>query len=170
MKRSTLKKFILLSLSVIIVFLFTIVIQKISHESKVESIKHYLEDFPLIESDGSQTSSTTRCNGTTVLILFNSTCEHCQAEIKDIKAHHILFNETTIAFISTEPLEAINTFASDLNLGSFGNMKWYQISHDDLYKHFGTVSQTYPVYCHSIASHRCACLPNFFFGYPQKYS
>lgn len=140
MKRSTIKKIILLSLSAIIVFLLAIVIQRIGHESKVESINHSLEDFPLIGSDGSQTSSTALGNGTTVLVLFNSTCEHCQAEIKDIKEHHALFKETAIALVSTEPLEIINAFASDLKLESFSNIKWYQIPSDDLYKHFGTVS------------------------------
>lgn len=140
MKRDTLKKLILLLLSAIVVFLLSIVVQKISHESEVESLKQSLEDFTLVESDGNQISSTALCNGTTVLILFNPTCEHCLAEIKDIRAHHVLFKEITIALVSTESLEAINAFASDLNLGSFDNMKWYQISPDDLYKHFGTVS------------------------------
>lgn len=140
MKRTTLKKFILLSLSGVIVFLLSIVIQKISHESEVESIRQSLEDFPLIESDGNQTSSTALCNGTAVLILFNSTCEHCQAEIKDIQNHHVLFKETTIALVSTEPLEVINTFASDLKLDNLSHLKCYHVSSDDLYKHFGTVS------------------------------
>jgi hypothetical protein len=140
MKRHALKNLILLSLSAIIVFLLSIVVQKVSHESEIDSSKQTLEDFTLVESDGNQISSTTLGNGTTVLILFNPSCEHCQAEIKDIKAHHVLFKETTIAFVSTEPLEVINTFVSDLNLGSFDNMKWYQISPNDLYKHFGTVS------------------------------
>jgi thiol-disulfide isomerase/thioredoxin len=140
MKRTTLKKFILLSLSGIIVFLLSILIQKISHESEVESLRHNLEDFPLIESDGNQTSSTALCNGTTVLILFNSTCEHCQAEIKDISEHHVLFKETAVALISTEPLEVINAFASDFKLDNLGHFKCYHVSSDDLYKHFGTVA------------------------------
>jgi cytochrome oxidase Cu insertion factor (SCO1/SenC/PrrC family) len=140
MKRSAFKKMILLSLVVVIAFLFVVVIKKITHESSVKSEQQHLADFALIESDGNHTNSTSVCSGTTVLILFNSTCEHCQAEITQLKTYSKQFKKNNVVLISTEPLETINTFVHDLKLDTENHFRCYQISQDDLYNHFGTVS------------------------------
>jgi thiol-disulfide isomerase/thioredoxin len=140
MKRDTLKKLILLLLVVIIAFLLVVVVKKVNHESSVENEKHHLANFSLIESDGSHTNSTSVCDKTTVLVLFNSSCEHCQAEIKELSKYSQQFGKTNIVLISTEPLETINNFTHALQLDSANQFRFYQISQDDQYKHFGTVS------------------------------
>jgi len=72
-----------------------------------------------------------------ILILFNSTCEHCQYELSQIKANITDFNAVELLFVSAEPIEVIKQVASAF--AAADNIKFIKISPEDVYENFGTV-------------------------------
>lgn len=72
-----------------------------------------------------------------VLILFNSTCEHCQYELSQIKARIEDFKELELVFLSSEPIAAIKQAAAPFE--SVGNATFVKINPKDVYENFGTV-------------------------------
>lgn len=72
-----------------------------------------------------------------VLVLFNSTCEHCRNQIAQIRAEANSFKECELIFLSTESISVIK----DMSLGfdSFSNVNFIKINPEDLYGSFGAV-------------------------------
>ncbi|MDZ7650681.1 MAG: protein disulfide isomerase family protein [Cytophagales bacterium] len=72
-----------------------------------------------------------------VLVLFNSTCEHCQYELGQIKENIANFNEVELVFLSTESISTIRQVAKVFESGS--NVNFVKIKPEDVYENFGTV-------------------------------
>lgn len=72
-----------------------------------------------------------------VLVLFNSTCEHCQYELKQIKEKIAVFDEVELVFLSSEPIAAIKSEAAPFK--SVRNAKFVKINPEDVYENFGVV-------------------------------
>jgi thiol-disulfide isomerase/thioredoxin len=76
----------------------------------------------------------------TVVILFNTTCEHCQYEATEIKKSISFFEKTSILMISSEPIKTIKAFAEEYGLNSEANITFAKINRDDVFETFGSVS------------------------------
>lgn len=72
-----------------------------------------------------------------VFILYNSTCEHCQYELTQIRASMHLFKDVELVFLSSEPISAIKKVA--LLFESHRNVNFIKINPEDVYDNFGTV-------------------------------
>lgn len=72
-----------------------------------------------------------------VLILFNSTCEHCQYELSQINAEINSFNNIELVFLSSEPIPAIKQSA--LPFEGNRNVNFVKINPEDVFDNFGTV-------------------------------
>jgi thioredoxin-related protein len=72
-----------------------------------------------------------------ILILFNSTCEHCQYELNQIKENITDFNEVELVFLSSEPIVIIREVAAAFV--SVGNVNFIKINPEDVYENFGTI-------------------------------
>jgi thioredoxin-related protein len=72
-----------------------------------------------------------------VMVLFNSTCEHCQYELNQINERIEDFNELDLVFLSSEPVAAIKQAAAPFE--SVGNATFIKINPEDVYENFGTI-------------------------------
>lgn len=72
-----------------------------------------------------------------VLVLFNSTCEHCQYELGQINESIANFNEVELVFVSSESIATIKQVAAAF--ASESNVNFVRISPEHVYENFGTV-------------------------------
>ncbi len=72
-----------------------------------------------------------------VLVIFNSTCEHCQYELSQIKNNMSNFNNLELVFLSSESISVIKRVA--LLFESAPNVSFVKINPEHLYDSFGTV-------------------------------
>lgn len=76
----------------------------------------------------------------TVLIYFNSVCEHCQYEAQAIRERADAFRQATIVLISSESLPPIRAFAVKYGLNKCSNIHFASLSFGDVVRTFGSVS------------------------------
>jgi thioredoxin-related protein len=93
---------------------------------KIRSLDSTLFVFPRAES--------------MLIIYFNSTCEHCQYELKEIREHAALFDGTHLLLVSSENMADIRTFSLQSGLTDRENVSFAKINPDDVYDTFGSVS------------------------------
>jgi thioredoxin-related protein len=75
-----------------------------------------------------------------VLIFFNSGCEHCQYEMKDVREKINLFKGRPIVFLSSENISVISSASRNFKLDSLPNVTFAKINPDDVFDAFGSVS------------------------------
>ena len=119
--------------------------QKIQHRNLIRKKILQLKPLSLLDIDSTKYIYSTskykyNTSGKVVIILFNSTCEHCLAEIEDIKKHIESFRSTDVLLVSTESPAEIRSFAEQSGLSGFPNFHFANISFDDLYERFGVAS------------------------------
>jgi hypothetical protein len=76
----------------------------------------------------------------TVVMLFNTACEHCHYEVTEIKKSISSFQRTSILMISSEPIKTIKAFAKEYGLDSEATITFAKINRDDVFETFGSVS------------------------------
>ncbi len=74
----------------------------------------------------------------TVLIYFNSDCDHCQREIAALREKPELFAEASLVLMSAQPLQEIQTFASTIDFGT-ADARFVHVSHEQIATVFGTL-------------------------------
>lgn len=126
------------------VFAF-LIYQKIQHKNLIQKKILQLKPLSLLDISGSKYIYSTRehtynTSKKMVIILFNSSCEHCQAEIEDIKNHIGSFQSTDVLLVSTETPAEIRSFAEQSGLIGLPNFHFANIRFDDLYEQFGIAS------------------------------
>ncbi len=73
----------------------------------------------------------------TLLLFFNTTCEHCQYETEQIKKNNASFRMSNVLFISRQPKNDIQLFDSIYHLSKYSFIKLLRDSTDYTYKIFG---------------------------------
>jgi len=126
--------FILLSL----VFLFT---NCAKEEKKVPDVKREINELPYLafkNLDGSP-ATTRDLPGGSILILFNTDCDHCQREAKSIQENLSSFREFTLQFIASDSVENIQKFAREYGLDNQPNVRFGRAEGVDVYMNFGSI-------------------------------
>ena len=77
---------------------------------------------------------------TTIIIFFNSNCEHCQYEARAIAQNISAFTKAHLLFISEESKKSIIAFSTIHKLDSSDGVWWLKMQSDDVYKTFGPIS------------------------------
>lgn len=88
--------------------------------------------------DGSP-ATTRDLPGSSILILFNTDCDHCQREAKAIQENLNAFQNYTLQFIAAEAPELIQKFAQDYGLSNQPNIRFGQAEGVDVYMNFGSI-------------------------------
>lgn len=86
--------------------------------------------------------------GKTILVMFNSDCDHCQREAKEISEKINLFKDYTLYFLASDPAENIQKFAVDYGLANLGNVIFGRAEVPDVIQTFGPIA-TPSVYIYS---------------------
>lgn len=84
-------------------------------------------------------ASTRDLPGSSVLILFNTDCDHCQREAKAVQENLKAFTSYTIQFIASDTPEAIQKFSQDYGLINLSNVRFGRAEGVDVYMNFGSI-------------------------------
>jgi len=126
------------ALALLILFLSFIIYNKASHRKYVTEKTKRLQALKLKTISG--TDYTLPTGKQLLIILFNTTCEHCMAEAKALSKTIHSFEDATIVMVSTESLEEIRNFSRDYDLNNYTNVFFTSIDDTELYNAFGTVN------------------------------
>jgi thioredoxin-related protein len=113
-------------------------VEKLRTVDKAKEKIASLKSLPIVVMDSSRYELPTTVS--TVVILFNTTCEHCQYEATEIKKSISFFSKTSILMISSEPIKKIKTFSEEYALNNESSVTFAKISRDDVFETFGSVS------------------------------
>lgn len=89
------------------------------------------------------TNKNLQPNLNTVFIYFNSKCDFCQQEAKDISNNIEEFKSTQFIFVSRESFEVIQNFSQQYKLNNKSNITFLHDSLDIFYNRFGATSIPY---------------------------
>ena len=122
-----------------IIFIVYTTVSKLLVQREVKQKNSVLHKLPIVSLDSLDFSFGTQPRPI-VILLFNSTCEHCQNEILALKKSINYFSGTSLVFISSEPLLTIKTFSTSFGLSSLPNIHFCKINPEDMYESFGSIS------------------------------
>lgn len=117
MKRTVVKKVIIVVVVLFLVVMGVQVLKKLQHKEQVQQALAILPKFSFYTLEGgSFTNAQLPQNNKIVFIYFNTECEYCFYETKDISEQLERFKATTLLLVSNEKKEAIKAFAIKQNL------------------------------------------------------
>jgi cytochrome oxidase Cu insertion factor (SCO1/SenC/PrrC family) len=119
--------------------LFTI--QSCTSTDKNDSTATAQNDLPTMavtKSDGTQLDLR-GLTGKTVLILFQTECDHCQREATAIQENISAFKDYSLYFITTNPLQEIEKFANEYKLAGQPNVHFCQATSINILNSFGPI-------------------------------
>lgn len=94
------------------------------------------------------TVSTRNLAGGSILILFNTECDHCQREAKEINEKIDAFKNYELLFIAADSVQKIDNFSRTYNLANKPNVKFGRAEYQDVFLNFGSIP-TPSVYIYS---------------------
>jgi len=77
--------------------------------------------------------------GKVILVLFQTDCDHCQREAKEIRDNIVSFRDYTIYFITADQMPAIEKFGKDYDLLNHSNISFGMTSVNDVLTNFGSI-------------------------------
>ena len=92
--------------------------------------------------------ATKLLQGKTVLVLFQTDCDHCQREAADIEHNLHAFSTSTVYFITSNPMAEIEKFAREYKLDERKNVHFAWTSTENILKSFGPI-ETPSIYIYS---------------------
>jgi peroxiredoxin len=120
------KRIILYGLIIVLLggtrFLVVKTYQKIEHK---KVIAHTIQQLPAvsIKTIGGETALLSpKVEKASILLFFNTECEHCQYEAMEAKKQIGKFDKTQLYFLSPEPLDSLYKFAKRYGLASVKNI------------------------------------------------
>ena len=97
-----------------------------------------LPDLLLTTTQGNQLNAQA-LEGKTVLVLFQSGCDHCQREAEAIQKHLSSFAEYNLYFVTSAPMPDIQQFAKDYRLNEQENVFFAATDVPAILKNFGAI-------------------------------
>ena len=131
---------IIISIAGILFFLVTKILIKLKEKEKIAD---QIKTFPKlsVEAIGLNKFELWGKSGkVSVVIFFNSSCEHCQYEAITIAQELASFRGTNLLFISEESAEEIATFSREYQLNDKPEVWWLKMDPDNVYKTFGSIA------------------------------
>ena len=123
-----------------LIFLITKTVIKLNHREKISEQTKTLQYLSLRSVGSNKLVDWSKLRKSTVLIFFNSGCEHCQYEVSAIQKELIGFEGVNLLFISEESEEKIIAFSKKYQLDNKENILWLIINPEDVYETFGAIS------------------------------
>jgi peroxiredoxin len=87
-----------------------------------------------------EASTTRTLPGNSILILFNTDCDHCQREATEISEKNEAFKNYEILFIASDSVHQIENFSKTYHLADKPNVKFGRAEYQDVYTNFGAIS------------------------------
>lgn len=133
-------------------FLMLVVLAGGCNQSKKveEATKQEINELPYLtyQTLKGDTVSTRTLPGGSILILFNTECDHCQREAKEISEKLEAFKNYELLFIAADSVHKIDNFSKTYNLVDKPNVKFGRAEYQDVFMNFGSIP-TPSVYIYS---------------------
>lgn len=84
-------------------------------------------------------SSTRSLPGKSIIILFNTDCDHCQHEAEEINNNADYFKDYHLYFIAADSIHHIQAFGDKYGLSNKQNMHFGRAEFNDVYMNFGSI-------------------------------
>lgn len=85
------------------------------------------------------TVSTRSLPGSSILILFNTECDHCQRAAKEISEKIEAFKNYELLFIAADSVHKIDNFSITYDLASKPNVKFGRAEYQEVFMNFGSI-------------------------------
>ncbi len=121
-----------------LLFLVYLVIEKIAEKKGLTIKIQTLPKAPLVDLDS--VAYTIPSATSTCLIHFNSGCEHCQYELKEINREQKAFINARVILMSSEDIAIIKKTSIDFGLASIHNIHFVKINPEHVFDTFGPLS------------------------------
>ncbi len=108
--------------------------EKVQAKEKIQT----MPNFSFLALDSTVFSAADLAERKTILMYFNSTCEHCQYEASQISEQIDKFSKVNLLFVSEQNLAEIRTFSERYNLDKQENIKFLKAPDNGFYKVFGS--------------------------------
>lgn len=136
-------KKILLTVGAVTLFAFVLflifgIVEKLASKKEAKSKIETLPQAPFFSLDS--VAYTIGPNSNICFIHFNSGCEHCQYELKEVKNNQKAFINTQIILMSSESLKVIKSTSSDFGLDGIPNIHFVKINPEHVFETFGPLS------------------------------
>lgn len=84
-------------------------------------------------------TSTRALPGNSVIILFNTDCDHCQHEAEEINNKADVFKNYQLYFIAADSIHIIQKFSEKYGLADNANVHFGRAEYNDVFTNFGSV-------------------------------
>lgn len=138
--KSIFKWLVIVSVLCAVGFLINRTVEKDRSNKANKQKRAIMPKIALLSSDSMQFDLFAIENKPLVLIHFNSECDHCQYEAKDVKKNAESFSGANLVFMSSEPLSKIGTFAREYGLANYQNIYFTKIDAENAITAFGSLS------------------------------
>jgi thiol-disulfide isomerase/thioredoxin len=114
---------------------------KIRSKKKIAGEISHLEGLRLFTLDSALHEQTfLHNNKRTLVVLFNSECDHCRSELDELDKNIDLFRTANVLIISAEPIRTIKTFLANYGFPKEANTYVCKMNAGDVLSSFGTIS------------------------------
>jgi peroxiredoxin len=117
---------------------FYLINKKAEEKAQAKEKIQTMPDFHFLALDSTVFSATNLAERKTILVYFNSTCEHCQYEAGEISKHIDKFSNVNLLFVSEQNLAEIRAFSETYGLDKQENVKFLKAPDNGFYKIFGS--------------------------------
>lgn len=121
-------------------FLITGILKKNNSNLSSKQKRSVLPEAPLLDLDSLRFDLSSIENKPLVLIHFNSECDHCQYEAKDIKKNVEGFSGVNLIFMSSEPISRIEAFSREYGLSNYGYVHFAKTNSEHSVSAFGALT------------------------------
>lgn len=117
-------------------FLVYSIIEKVAAKKEIQA---KIQTLPQITLFGLDSLHFKFPSSALAIIFFNSGCEHCQYEMKEIKQKQSLFVNKELVLLSSENISAIRKASQDFQLANQPNIHFTKINPEEVFSTFGSI-------------------------------
>jgi thiol-disulfide isomerase/thioredoxin len=125
------------TLFALVLFLIFGIVEKLASKKEAKVKIETLPQATLVDLDS--VAYTIPSVTFTCLIHFNSGCEHCQYELKEIKNNQKAFINTKVILVSSESIKVIKSTSVDFGLDGMPNIHFVKINPEHVFDTFGSL-------------------------------
>ena len=119
-------------------FMIYLIIERVNHKRLTRHELQNLDNFPLFDFDSTRFYLSS--NRKTIVVYFDSGCEHCQHELKQIFINKNSFRDSDIILMSSELISTIKQFAERNCPRDLANIRFTKINQGEAYETFGSLA------------------------------
>lgn len=119
-------------------FMIYLIIERVNHKRITRQELQNLDRFPLFDFDSVRFYLSS--NRKTIVVYFDSECDHCQYELNQIFLNRRSFKNSDIILTSSELISTIKHYAEGNCPQDSDNIRFTKINQDEAYETFGSLA------------------------------